>query len=74
MRKFKVLDPAPEQALDPEKALDSELALEGPGSLDHMRKIKVLDLALESGIGSDSGYNHYCIWLVIIKTWFIIST
>jgi hypothetical protein len=55
----KVPDPDPypapdhDQAPDPEKALDPELAPEGPGSSDHLRKIKVQDPAPDPELAPD---------------------
>jgi hypothetical protein len=49
------LYPAPDhgQAPDPEKAPDPELAPEGPGSSDHLKKIKVPDLAPDPVLAPD---------------------
>jgi hypothetical protein len=53
----KVPDPYPapdhDQAPDPEKASDPELAPEGPGSSDHLRKIKVPDPAPDPELALD---------------------
>jgi hypothetical protein len=55
----KVPDPDPypaqghDQAPDPEKAPDPELAPEGPGSSDHLRKIKVPDPAPDLELAPD---------------------
>jgi hypothetical protein len=55
----KVLDPDPypapdhDQAPDLQKAPDPELAPEGPGSSDHLRKIKVPDPAPDPELAPD---------------------
>jgi hypothetical protein len=55
----KVTDPDPypapdhDQAPDQEKAPDPELAPEGPGSSDHLRKIKVPDPAPDPELAPD---------------------
>jgi hypothetical protein len=70
------------QTPDPKQARDSELALEGQRSSDHLRKIKVPDpapeLAPDTELVPDLELartpDPTIIWLVIIGTWFSITS
>jgi hypothetical protein len=82
------LDRDQKQVPDLEQALDLELATEGPIYLDHLRKIKVPapdpelapvpELALDTELVPDPELapspDPTMIWLVIIGTWFSITS
>jgi hypothetical protein len=65
---------APEQAPDPKQALDTELAPEGQRSSDQLRKLNVPDPAPEQVPEPAPTPDPTIIWLVIIETWFSITS